>query len=454
MLRSFFSLLIVAAFLGVTCSGSEEPEPGITDVPSGESRQEARQWVDSILTPGPYREFLFENVNLVDVHAGVVLPGQYVVVRDGNIHSITAALPDVTENTVRIDGAGKYLSPGLADMHVHLIPDPDLINNLFLFLANGVTTVRVMWGFRSIVDLRDSINTNLALGPRMYVASAGFNGRSDAWGSAVITQTPEEVREYVRAYKDANFDFIKVYSGLPRDQYNALMDEASLQGIPAIGHLPSITGVDHASISGQRSVEHLDGLGNPGTSSFEAATRAMMDHQVSSCPTLTVINRIIPEITTYRSHPAFQKLSPVFKNWYDDNLAQPVSNDLSQFLADRMVLVRGVQQAGVNIIAGTDTGIRYIYPGYGLHEELQHYRNAGMSNTEVLKTATINAGLHLEDGSGVIRGGRRADLILLNANPMDAIENLKEIEGVMAGGHWLDRVTINGVMTRLERVYR
>ncbi len=391
---------------------------------------------------------LIRNISIVDNVNGIIIPEQDVLIR-GDIIEEIASTGNLVADEI-IDGSGKFLIPGLSDMHTHPVTTGrSARNDLFLFLAHGVTTIRVMWGFEGHLKLRDSINNRHMLGPNMVVASQGFVGNSPLWPGSVQTSTSEEVRVKVREFVDQGYDYLKVYSGLPVDQYQALIEEAIRLDIPAIGHIPGSINLGTALNANQFSIEHLNSVNNA-TLSYEEIAQIMISNQIWICPTLTVGNRTSTAISQYQEDPIYQALSPPFKTWLQDPLSQPVLTNIEAFMSSLKSKLRVLNEAGVPLIAGTDMGIRYVMPGVSLHEELQHYVDAGLSPLQALNTSTLAAQRMIDKNyPGTIEVGRIADLVILSKDPLADIDNLSEIQGVVKSGYYLNREEIEAIIAAL-----
>lgn len=386
----------------------------------------------------------------------VIQPNVDVFIRDGRIERIESTGGDIS-GYISLDGTNKYLMPGLADMHVHFINDPKYnVNNAFLFLASGVTTIRVMWGSASNLEMRNKINAGEMLGPKMLVASPGFNGTVPLWPGTVVTNSTEEVRTRVREFKSQGYDYIKVYANLSKDHFDALLDEANKEGIRAIGHLPLTLELNYVMNKKQYSIEHLGGFltADPGSTVVAQQINVSKENGTWHCPTLIVMNRSLSLVSKYKSEEEYKYLSPSWKSWYEYPTAQPPSFNQAAGHPGRLVMFKRLYDSGVNLISGTDMGIRFLYPGTSLHEELENYVAAGLTPYQALQTSTKNVSIFLEDDkTGVIAVGNPADLVLLDKNPLNNISNVKTIAGVMKSGTWLSKDGIMEVKSLLRKLY-
>ncbi len=396
------------------------------------------------------QKLVITNVNVITMQNETLGESKDVFVSEGLIERIEDFNPDNHNGYEVIDGSGKYLIPGLADMHTHLIPDENLGYDLFLFLAQGVTTVRIMWGFLNHVAVRDSINNGSLLGPNVYVASAGFDGLNKTWPGSVNTSSIEEVRDYVDAYKDANFDFIKVYSGLPRNEYFELVEYAWENDIPPVGHVPSVVDYSEALSAGQYSIEHFTNfLGS--SSGTNDLLNQLRDLDVYNCPTLSVLSRVSTNISQFRDITWYEYISPEGKDFFDQT--KPTFAVNSAFDRNKELTLQ-VHQSGGKILSGTDTGIRYVLPGISLHEELEYYASIGLTNFEVLEASTtIVADFLNKENTGKILPNYKADMVLLGSNPLVDISNTQDIQGVVVGGIWISSTTIDDTLELIKKYY-
>ncbi|HVR35305.1 MAG TPA: amidohydrolase family protein [Methylomirabilota bacterium] len=443
---------------------------------------------------------VFRNVAVVDVVNGRIEPGQAVVVREGHILQTGPddQAPSPAEG-LEVDGCGRYLIPGLWDMHTHWYEQ----DSLPLFIANGVTGIRMMVGFPLHHEWRRSISSGELIGPRLLIASGVLDGPKPVWPISIVVGNEEQAREAVRRSRETGADFIKVYSHLPREAYFAIADESGKLGLPFVGHVPDLVLAQEAAEAGQKSIEHLTGvrlacsnqreeLLTAWQEAFQAAREAgdnkpwvkaaeriesrleeTQDSMVAAklfalfkengtwqCPTLIVGRNIghlnDPELIRdprleYISTGMRQSWDPKndfrFRDVTDEQFAerrQRVEQDLN--------LVRSMHQAGVPLLAGTDTGNPYCFPGFSLHDELGLLVQAGLTPAEALRTATINPARFMgrTESMGSIAEGLVADLVLLDANPFEDIGNARKIRGVMAGGRWFDRQVLDELLDRVK----
>jgi imidazolonepropionase-like amidohydrolase len=401
------------------------------------------------------------------------------------------------QNSRIIDAAGKFLIPGLWDMHVH----PHSKQDLALFIANGVTAIRIMWGNPEDFEVRKDRDAGQLLAPHMIIASPLIDGPKPYWPGSVSVSTEAEARAVVDKSKAAGADFIKVYTFLPREEFLAIADEAKKQNIPFAGHVPMSVSATEASNAGMKSIEHLTGVmeacSTLSAELNEASEADLQDHLTtdvhffegahvhalhsqmfdtcnpkSATALFDTFKRNgtwqTPTLTLWRmfssiSDPGFanntalkyvavrerQSWDPavVSKNAVAVNAA--LSKD--EFQKD-LQLVGAMQKAGVGILAGTDTGNPHCISGFTLHDELQV--RAGLTPLESLQAATVNPArfINNETNFGALKPGKLANLVLLDANPLDNIANTKMIAAVILDGKYLDRATLDEMLSDVEAI--
>lgn len=392
----------------------------------------------------------FVGVTVVSADQPAHLADHTVVVEHGLITAVAPAgglaVPD---GAVRIDGAGRYLVPGLVDAHVHLVDGDGADTDPLAALAAGVTTLRVMWGDPAHLARRDRIAAGELDGARLFVASPGLEGPSPFWPGSVVVRTDGEARAAARALAAAGYDYLKVYNSLQSGPYRAILDEARGLGIPVVGHVPAALTAELAMTSGQHSIEHFSrvaaevtttgawsgSLDGSRVAAFIERTRLSATFHV---PTLTVQTRTRADIAALRSSPAWNWLSPAMRAWLDSPQPQPgPARDVSGPAALRGELLLALADAGLPVPVGTDAGVQYVLPGFSIHEELERYRAAGLSPRAVLKAATLDGAAALgAKNTGRIAPGWRADLLLLAGDPQADPAMLNHRVGVMAAGRW------------------
>ena len=431
------------------------------------------------------------HVNVIDATGAPVQTDMTVIVQGKQIVRIGKS--DVTplpKTAMVVDGKEKFLIPGLWDMHVHEIfgawlPEDEKITPV-LFVANGVTGVRDMGGdLEPLKKWRARIAEGKLLGPRMIISGPMLDGSVPQFPSSAPVKDAAAGRRIVDDLQKNGADFIKIQSLVPRDGYFAAADEAKKDGIVFAGHVPDKVRAMEASNVGQKSIEHLTGVfegcstvedelmaapRGPGRGRFlstydPARAKALIalfaKNQTWQVPTLywergewlieqttagpDPLEKYAPAAWRVRAWPMFT--TGILKDWSTDPVA-----DRKNFFHAELKMVGEMKKAGVPILAGTDTaaGVR-VYPGFSLHEELELLVQAGLTPMEALQAATINAGKYLDlADTGTIEKGKRADLVLLDANPLADIRNTRKIQSVVLAGRYFSRADLDHLLAGVE----
>ncbi|PAP75817.1 amidohydrolase family protein [Rubrivirga marina] len=410
----------------------------------------------------------FEGVTVVPMDRERTLPGHTVVVRGDRIEAVG---PDgsvvVPDGATVIDGRGKWLAPGLAEMHGH-VPPPSAPaelteETLFLYLSQGITTVRGMLGAEGQLDLKRRANTGEVLSPTLYLAGPSFNGNS--------VSSPEQAEAMVRQQVADGWDLLKVHPGLTRAEYDAMAETANTLGIRFGGHVPAEVGLEHAIASGQETFDHVDGYAEALDASAGPVDPARLGDLVRQSraagvwivPTMALWETIYGALPldTLRAYPELAYLPPQQVEGWVGTVEQIRSGaDYDAEAARRLIegrdeILRALHAGGVRILMGTDAPQLFSVPGFSLHREFPRMAAAGMSPYEILHSGTALVGEYFadEDTFGVVAPGHRADLVLLDADPLAESANLAEIAGVMARGRWVDRADLDARLDALRSKY-
>lgn len=420
----------------------------------------------------------FTNVTVLPMISDAVLPNQTVVVRDG---VITAAGPaadvDVPRGATVIDGTGRFLMPGLAEMHAHVPPGDnpprqDVEDILFLYVANGITTIRGMLGSDYQIPLAAEIERGEVLGPNFYVGAPSLNG-----GTA---RTPEQAETLIRTHAEAGYHLQKIHPGVPLAVWDRMVEVADEVGFTFGGHVPADVGLVHAMETGMSTVDHLDGYVqaiasddvqaqvNAGTISLGGLARGVddarlaeivqltIDHDVYVVPTMYLWENLYgaPDADRILRQPEMKYVSPGTREGWRRR-AGTGREGADVYLALRKRVLKALSDAGAKVLMGTDSPQLFNVPGFALHRELEVMSDAGMSNYEILKSGTATVGeyvaahLGLDGDFGTIAPGQRADLVLLGSNPLVDLANLFDRVGVMVRGRWVSRAEIDAGLEAL-----
>jgi len=423
----------------------------------------------------------FVNVNVIPMTSETVLYARTVIVTDGRI----AAIGDVDSTSlpadaVVVDGTDRYLLPGLAEMHGH-VPggtSQNLQRILGLYVANGVTTVRGMLGQPSHLVLRQSIAAGETLGPRLITSGPSLNGRS--------VSSPEAAIAMVEAQYAAGYDFLKIHPGLTRPEFDAMAATARRLGMPFAGHVPEDVGIQRALDAGIATVDHLDGYmqallpvnddpsgglaGVFGVFIADQADAAKIADIVAATvaagswnvPTESFFEHLTSATTDPDDMIDWPEMiympAAIVARWQHEKRA--LLDDANYDAATaaraariRQMIIRELHGAGAGLLLGSDSPQIFNVPGFSIHRELEFLVDAGLTPFEALETGTVNVARFFGQAPdyGSVTTGKVADLVLLDANPLQDISNSRRVHGVMVSGRWLSRSQINKLLKQYER---
>lgn len=452
---------------------------------------------------GPGKYLVLTNANIVDTREGRVDRNRTVVITGGKIQAV-ARIGFIQEdrNVQVINAGGKYLIPGLWDMHAHTAggPAPAWDENIIypLYVANGVLGIRDMGGDLDLLERRrQKISRGSPIGPSIVMAGPFITGGSSDSGRSdpqvLHVNTADEAHSAIFSLRERGVDFIKILSGLSHDAYLAVADEARRQKIRFAGHVPESVSAAEASAKGQRSIEHLSGLmlacskdedelrskrleslahgdyeayraldlQTVATYDVDKAREVfirMTDNNTYNVPTLVwwQANAGLDDAALAKD-PALKYVpAGVQAEWARARLQEhfrPGQLQYAKTMAGRYLeLVRVMHRMGIPFMAGTDAPDPYVVPGFSLHDELELLVKAGFSNAEALETATFYPALFLVklDKYGTVEAGRYADLVLLEGNPLEDIRNTRKINAVILHGVVHDRRDLDRMLGRVE----
>jgi imidazolonepropionase-like amidohydrolase len=410
-------------------------------------------------------EIAFVDVNLIPMDWERVVPHQTVLIDGDRIARIGPAAKLIPgANALRIDGRGKYLMPGLVDMHVHLFNSKDLL----LYLANGVTTIRNLGGYAaadSILRIRREVAGGKRLGPTIYSSGNWLDGDPPYRKINTVVRTTAEARAVVERQRAEGYDFIKVYQNLSPEVYREIVRAARAQGIPVTGHIPTAVGLEGVLVSGQLGVDHVGQFMGEGSPAVLA--QRVRSVGVSVTTTLVMLRlaftlRGAPELMdSLLARPETRYLSPATCQFWRDApyLKAGRMPDAMERFREAQELVRAFNAAGVRLMLGTDTGLWGNPPGFSALEELGLLVESGLTPYQALRAGTatpaefLNRYVRGARQPGPIAEGNRADLLLLQANPLEDVGNLAKRSGVMSRGRWLSQAQLDWLMEELARGY-
>jgi imidazolonepropionase-like amidohydrolase len=438
--------------------------------------------VFALANPLDSRTTAFVGVSVIPMDKERVLPNQTVIVKNGIISEIGAAgKVKVPKDATVIDAKGKFLIPGLVDMHTHLLSDgdeyPDSIaeDELRVMVANGVTTIRFMIGTPEQLVLRAKSAKGEIVAPQIYSASPHLTGKEQ--GNNFVVNTEEEAREAVRKSKQAGYDFIKITTFIKPEVYEAAIDEAAKQNIRVVGHADARFVTLARALKARQQVEHLDGYLEAVLADNAPSKNSVSDLYIYDPKNWESIDYVdekkIAEIAkatvaanpfvnptqhfmkntfglprseeSVRAQPDFKfyppKVQEQWLNFYKKNrfINQVSYEKRARWVEIRNKIIRAIYDAGGRIMAGSDTPEFLWLYGFTMHRELKALADAGLSNYAALEAATKNPSMFFGtlEKVGTIEKGKRADLVLLNANPLEKIDNTQNRAGVMIRGKWL-----------------
>jgi imidazolonepropionase-like amidohydrolase len=415
-----------------------------------------------------------------------LLEDQTVLVRGDRIVRIGDRGSVRTRSADRIvQGRGRYLMPGLVDMHVHAWTPAELVQ----YVAYGVTSVRNMWGSTLQLAWRDRILSGTMLGPTIFTTGPVMDGDPPVWTGAKVVRSAPEARRAVQDQKRKGYDAIKVYDRLSPDAYAAILSAAAEEGLPVVGHVPDAVGLDQVLRLGQDSIEHLSGYltaisgqdpparprGDP------SSRRRAMEHldlgkipglarrtarsRSWNCVTLVVNTKLVPlaEASRLLERPEIRFVPPMLLGGWKEyrrnfRVQRATKQDwrlrrrLNQIRAH---LTRALRDEGAHLLLGSDAPSPFVVPGISVHEELALLTQAGLTPFEALCAGTRDAAEFLgrSEGFGTVTVGKRADLLLVDQNPLEEVSHAREIAGVMVRGRWLSRGQIRSTLGRLLGSY-
>ena len=468
MMMSRSSLSLLAALLWSGTAGAQTSGP--TSAPT--------------VAPRPAAPVAFTNVTVLTMDGAHRLADHTVIVRDGKIAALgPSASTPVPAGVTRVEGRGKFLMPGLAEMHAHVPPGSptreQLEDIMFLYVANGITTIRGMLGAPYQIQLKEELARGTMLGPQFFPAAPSLNGNS--------APTPEAGVALVRQAKATGYDLVKIHPGVSRATWDAAVAEMRALGLTYGGHIPADVGIVHAIRTGIATIDHVDGYleaavrdssvyapGNQLGEVIDAVDSTMFpqlaqlarERNVWNVPTMFLWENFYNDRTAEElsALPEMQYVSAQqVTAWANQKRGRALADENQRmtperrvrYLALRRQMLKALADAGAPLLMGTDSPQMFNVPGYALHRELQVARAAGLTPQQVLESGTRNVGRYVreslkQDGDfGTVAVGQWADLVLLDADPTVDLEHLTRRSGVMLRGRW---VPASEIAAGLERI--
>jgi Amidohydrolase family len=449
----------------------------------------------------PDNALVIRDANIINVKNGELEEDRTVIIVDNRIQAIGSRDEFIGSGAKEIDASGKFMIPGLWDMHVHATFAGWIKTFYPVFIANGVTGIRDMWGVSEVArKAKNEIAQGKLLGPRIVVAGNMVDGLPPLFSGSVIVSTATEAEAAVDSLQKSGADFIKVQSRLSRDAYFAIISKARQRGIVVAGHVPYSVLITEVSDSGQKSIEHLYGILEGSSAEEEAikqvwqellvspdndrrhlALEKMLDsfskdrcralaqrfvlNETWQVPTLVVLKaysfpeewELLTEDPRINIIPAMMRSSwDIDSNSFVSKRKPADWNMQQQVFQKYLVVVDLLNREGVRLLAGTDTPNPSVFPGYGLHDELSLLVEAGLTPAEALRAATLNPAQFLgtKDSLGTVEEGKIADLVLLNADPLENINNTRSIYAVIVNGNLLDRSILDETIEKIQKTHK
>ena len=417
-------------------------------------------------------ELVFQNVSIVTMADDKVLQNQSLVVRGDSIYRMGEYTPG--KNATVIDGSGKYIIPGLTEMHAHIpvaVEGNDTLvkETLFLYLSQGVTTIRGMLGNPYHLELKEQIDKGEILSPRVFTSSPSINGGS--------VTSKEEAIEKVTQYQKEGYDFLKIHPGVKLEVWDQIEATANKVGISYAGHVPVEVGIHRALEAEYRTIDHLDGYIDgliPDKVEFDKDAGGFFGYGFRDLVDENMIKDLVAK--TKAQNVSVVATQTLFTRWFSpDDPAEMMQADEMQYMPsktrfswrqnkERMIsdedynvegwekyiqirkaILKEMDDQNVNFLLGSDAPQVMNVPGFSIHHEMKEMADAGFSNLKILMSGTVGPAKFFEDEGeyGVIAEGASADFILLSGNPLEDISNAQKINGVMVRGNWLSKIEID-----------
>ncbi len=426
-------------------------------------------------------------VNVVDVKTGAILEDQDIYIFEDKISDILPHDPLTAFKSKTIDGSGKYAIPGLWDMHHHIF-SWDWQKNLNTSM--GITGLRNMHGAEMVSEVRKERKDGFFRGFEFLYSGPITDGPGENWPGTVVVSTPDEGRRAVQEQFQKGYDFVKVYNFLDRMTYLAIADECKKLGIDFAGHIPSDVSAIEAMAAGQKSIEHMVPLElaheNPDITKtfnsessksltygelastflkgydpnkFQRVLDATKNSETWFCPTLICLEKMAyKNDSTLKVDPRLKYVPKEELDYWFGEVTEFGTPEYLQTKEEHLMAEQELHRVtksalkpmldnGTRFLAGTDVGNPHVFPGYGVHEELELFVEAGFTELEALQTATLNPAIYAEreDQLGTLEKWKIANILLLDANPLDDIRNTKKIHGLVRRGEYLDRISLDSL---------
>ena len=429
------------------------------------------------------QEMVLGNVHVVDVASGEILEDHFIILRDGVIMQVLPMnqLPNNGVGMNISDGGGAFVTPGLAEMHAHLPIAQDgqtqlQEETLWLYLSNGVLSIRSMLGHESHLNLKQKVISGEIPGPRMFISGPSLNGNS--------VGSPQEGAQMVGSQKAAGYDHLKLHPGLDLPKFMAIAKTANAVGIPYGGHVSLDVGLENCLQNGYKSVEHMDGyleamiadkssldpniagpfsmllVNKAEESKLPELIQMTLENKTWIAPTLTLFDRYFGFVPadSFRLAPEMKYLPGIqIQQWVQqkkllESKGVLTETNVQPFLDFRNRLFLSLHSAGVPMLMSSDSPQVFNVPGFSIHHEMEMMSRAGMSNLEILRTGSINPAAYFNQKGewGEIKKGASADFILVEENPLENLATLKRPIKVVMNGVFYDRERLDLELAKIE----
>ena len=402
------------------------------------------------------KEYIIKNVNIIPMNKDTVLQNKMVQIKEGKIFKINDIIEKQGLET--IDGEGKFLLPGLIDMHVHVWDRYEL----GLYLANGVTTVRNLWGIPLHLRIKKELENEELIGPMFFTSSPKLTGPEDFGDDKVQIQSIEQAKELVTDYSDRGYDYIKTYAGITEPLFDAIVEQAASLNLDVVSHPSFQMTYSKNFIDQVATIEHVEDIVQQPLAyqldsvKLDSVIQLMAKSNISFSPTLSGYHKIYEMLTNEAilESEDLQYINPLFRSvdseaqvarWQGEKSKNPeITENILRQHKFHLYIIKQLHENGINIVSSTDAGIGANPAGFSIHQELKFYKEAGLSNYEVLRTATHNASMvHKEfKDLGEVSRGKIANLILTSENPLNNLETLKEPEWVIIKGRLIEKKSL------------
>jgi imidazolonepropionase-like amidohydrolase len=427
---------------------------------------------------------VINNINVLSMVDNKISKNKSIIIKDGLITTIAEGIDNTSSYCNVVDGQDKYIMPGLINMHTHLGDNKD---DLLLYLTNGVTTIRNMWGYEGFrfrhwlfgtrvfnhLELKKQIEEGSVVGPSIYTAGPILDGDPPFFPKFMYLHAIKEkkqIEQIIKEQVNKGYDFIKIYSTLSKQNFDDIIEIARYYDIPVAGHVPDLVGIQHVLESKVQSIEHLYGFinaykpeQNVRQEDVKKLAALASANDVWNCPTLIANERLadIHRQQEFENEKQMEYISQ--KNKRVMRFLLKESNKLyvkkgvkgnHAYMEDLFYIIQQLKSEGAGILLGTDKAVPYVVAGFSEHAEMKLLSQAGLSNFEIMQAATINAAKCLKKGNevGTIEKDKRADLIIMKDNPLHKLDTINNHLGVIKSGVFYSREKCDQILQGINKI--